>query len=386
MNRDELVSQLVLKSNTAPIFSSEIANVYPEGTDDYNYVSSELDKASVEVIDDIKELDDEFLSEAEDTDVSQIDLTNIPFRGNLVDLYLRDIAPYPVLTQDEECELFKKIEAGKAIEDKLGRSVAGIEVLPAEEFDRLQKIAMEADIARNRIINCNLRLVVYNAKNYNNRGLSFMDLIQEGSMGLMVAISKFDYTRGFKFSTYATAWIKQHISRSLDLYSRTIRVPSHIIEKNNKINDATRRLSQELGRDPYDEEVAKECGLTVAKLREIKQAIIRPTSLEKPIGADEDSTIGDFVQDPNEMNPYEYTKKQDLKETLKKCFETLSEREAQVLILRYGFGGEKPLTLEEVGLRFDLTRERIRQIEAKAIKRLRCPKIMEMLKDFKNND
>lgn len=386
MNREELISKLIEKSNVAPIYISEITNIYPQGSSDYDFVTSTLEGKDVDVIDDSKELDAEFIKEAESIDTSNIDLSNLPFKGNLVDLYLRDIAPYPVLTQDDEIKLFKLVEEGKVAENKLGLHLAGISELTDEDYEKETLIAQNAEKARAKIINCNLRLVVHNAKNYNNRGLNFLDLVQEGSMGLMVAVNKFDYERGFKFSTYATAWIKQAISRALDLYSRTIRVPSHIIEKNNKIIDATRKLSIELGCDPTDEDIAKKVNMSVEKVREIKQAIIKPISLEKTVGADEDTSIGDFVQDVNGLNPFEYTKKEDLKETFRKCFKSLSEREVSVLVLRYGLNGEKPLTLEEVGKRFDLTRERIRQIESRALKKLREPKNLELLKDFMKDE
>ena len=385
MKREELLNKLVEKGNSASIYVSEIANVYPEGSDDFNFLTRELDARDVEIIDDTKDLDEESLKNLEDIDTASLDLLDIPFKGNIVSLYLKDIAPYPVLSIEEERELFSLVEKGKVAEEKLGKAVVGEIELPEEEFIALEEIAKVAEDARTRIVNCNLRLVVYNAKYYNNRGLAFMDLVQEGSMGLMVAINKFDYTRGFKFSTYATAWIRQAISRSLDLSSRTIRVPSHIIEKNSKIVEATRRLSQKLLRDPTDEEIAAEVNISVDKLLLIKQSIIRPTSLEKPVGSDEESTLGDFVRDEDGLNPYEYAKKEGLHKAIKECLSTLNEREANVIILRYGLDGREPKTLEEVGVEFGVTRERIRQIESKAIKKLRCPKIMEKLKDFKNN-
>ena len=386
MKREDLLNKLVEKGNTAPIYVSEITVVYPQGSDEFNFIQQGLDAKDVELIDDSKDLDDGTLSNTEEIDAAKLDMSDIPFKGNLVSLYLKDIAPFPILSLEEEQRLFTLVQSGKEAEEKRARSVVGELELSPEEFAAYEEIAHVAEDARTRIINCNLRLVVYNAKYYNNRGLAFMDLIQEGAMGLMVAINKFDYRRGFKFSTYATAWIRQAISRSLDLSSRTIRVPSHIIEKNSKIVDATRRLSQKLLRDPTDEEIAKEVGITVDKLILIRQSIIRPTSLEKPVGSDDDSTLGDFVRDEDGLNPYEYAKRDGLHEAIKDALSTLNEREANVIILRYGLDGKDPKTLEEVGLEFGVTRERIRQIESKAIKKLRAPKIMEILKDFKNND
>ena len=239
MKREDLLNKLVEKGNSAPIYVSEITVVYPQGSDEFNFIQQGLDAKDVELIDDSKDLDDGTLSNTEEIDASKLDMSDIPFKGNLVSLYLKDIAPFPILSLEEEQRLFTLVQSGKEAEEKLARSVVGEVELSPEEFAAYEEIAHVAEDARTRIINCNLRLVVYNAKYYNNRGLAFMDLIQEGAMGLMVAINKFDYRRGFKFSTYATAWIRQAISRSLDLSSRTIRVPSHIIEKNSKIVDAT---------------------------------------------------------------------------------------------------------------------------------------------------
>lgn len=385
MNREELLNQLLEKSAVAPIYVSEISRVYPQGSSEYEFISSSLDARDVEIIDDTIEAPEKFDLET-DVDTSKIDLTNIPFKGDLVELYLKDIAAYPILSAEEELELFKIYEKGVAAEAKLADFIVGNIELSDEERALLKEDAIAAENARAKIINCNLRLVVYNAKNYNNRGLSFMDLIQEGSMGLIVAINKFDYRLGYKFSTYATNWIRQAISRSLDLTSRTIRIPSHVIEKNNKILEAERRLSAELGRDATIEEISKEVNISPEKIRAIKQAFIKPTSLENKVGTDEDSTLGDFVKDTQSQNPYEYTKNKNLKETLDKILGVLNEREAGVLILRYGLDGNKPLTLEEVGLRYNLTRERIRQIESRVLKKLRDPKIMEMLRDFKENE
>jgi RNA polymerase sigma factor (sigma-70 family) len=257
MKREDLLNKLVEKGNAAPIYISEITNVYPVGSEEFNYIQQELDASDVELIDDSKELDEGLLEKTEELDASNIDFSDLPFKGNLVSLYLKDIAPYPILSLEEEQELFSLVEKGKNAEEKLIKSITGEEELSKEEFEAYEEIAHVAEDARARIINCNLRLVVYNAKYYNNRGLAFMDLVQEGSMGLMVAVNKFDYKRGFKFSTYATAWIRQAISRSFDTSSRTIRVPSHIIEKYTKIIDATRRLSQELSHEPSDEEIAE---------------------------------------------------------------------------------------------------------------------------------
>ena len=278
---------------------------------------------------------------------------------DILQMYLKEIGRKKILTKSEEMELGRLIQEGN------------------DE---------EKESAKKKLVQANLRLVVSIAKKYIGQGVLFMDLVQEGSMGLMKAAEKFDYKKNFKFSTYATWWIKQTIIRAISNHSRTIRIPSHIIEKNNKINDARRKLSVELGRDPSDEEIAKAVSMPVDKIKNIQQVFIKPASLESKVGNDDDSTLGEFVKDTNGLDPYEYTKKHNLKETLISCFKSLNEREINVLILRYGLGDEKPLTLDEVGKRFDLTKERIRQIESRALKKLREPKNLELLKDFKNNE
>ena len=270
-------------------------------------------------------------------------------------IYLREVNSIPLLNSDEEYELAIKCRAGD--ED-----------------------------AKNKLIEANLRLVVSMAKKYySGKGLSFLDLIQEGNLGLMKATERFDPTKGFKFSTYATWWIRQAITRAIADQARTIRVPVHMVETINKLSRFQRQLTLELNREPTDEELAKKMNISVEKIREIIKVAQEPVSLETPIGEEDDSHLGDFVKDERSMSPEEYTTHEILKDEIDDLLLTLTEREEQVLRLRFGLGGGSPKTLEEVGQIFGVTRERIRQIEAKALRKLRHPSRSRKLKDFLND-
>ncbi|ASS38048.1 RNA polymerase sigma factor RpoD [Mogibacterium pumilum] len=268
-----------------------------------------------------------------------------------VRMYLKEIGKVPLLTGAEERELAIRMEQGD------------------EE-------------AKKKLCESNLRLVVSIAKRYLNRGLSFLDLIQEGNLGLIKAVDKFDYTKGYKFSTYATWWIRQAITRSIADQARTIRIPVHMVETINKLIRISRQLLQELGREPTSEEIAKEMGITVEKVREIKKISQDPVSLETPIGEEEDSHLGDFIPDDDVPAPVEAAAYSMLKEQLMEVLDTLSEREKKVLMLRFGLEDGRPRTLEEVGKEFNVTRERIRQIEAKALRKLRHPSRSKKLRDY----
>ena len=268
-----------------------------------------------------------------------------------VRMYLKEIGKVPLLTGAEERELAIRMEQGD------------------EE-------------AKKKLCESNLRLVVSIAKRYLNRGLSFLDLIQEGNLGLIKAVDKFDYTKGYKFSTYATWWIRQAITRSIADQARTIRIPVHMVETINKLIRISRQLLQELGREPTSEEIAKEMGITVEKVREIKKISQDPVSLETPIGEEEDSHLGDFIPDDDVPAPVEAAAYSMLKEQLMEVLDTLSDREKKVLMLRFGLEDGRPRTLEEVGKEFNVTRERIRQIEAKALRKLKHPSRSQKLKDF----
>ena len=268
-----------------------------------------------------------------------------------VRMYLKEIGKVPLLTGAEERELAIRMEQGD------------------EE-------------AKKKLCESNLRLVVSIAKRYLNRGLSFLDLIQEGNLGLIKAVDKFDYTKGYKFSTYATWWIRQAITRSIADQDRTIRIPVHMVETINKLIRISRQLLQELGREPTSEEIAKEMGITVEKVREIKKISQDPVSLETPIGEEEDSHLGDFIPDDDVPAPVEAAAYSMLKEQLMEVLDTLSDREKKVLMLRFGLEDGRPRTLEEVGKEFNVTRERIRQIEAKALRKLRHPSRSKKLRDY----
>ncbi|MBQ6354642.1 MAG: RNA polymerase sigma factor RpoD [Lachnospiraceae bacterium] len=268
-----------------------------------------------------------------------------------VRLYLKEIGKVSLLTADEEVELAKRMGHGD------------------EE-------------AKHKLTEANLRLVVSIAKRYVGRGMLFLDLIQEGNLGLIKAVEKFDYTKGFKFSTYATWWIRQAITRAIADQARTIRIPVHMVETINKLMRVQRQLLQELGREPTEEEIAEEMGLSVERVREILKIPQEPVSLETPIGEEEDSHLGDFIQDENVPVPAEAAARMLLKEQLDEVLDTLTEREQKVLRLRFGMNDGRARTLEEVGKEFDVTRERIRQIEAKALRKLRHPSRSRKLRDF----
>ena len=266
-------------------------------------------------------------------------------------MYLKEIGKVPLLSADEEVELAKKMETG--------------------DLD-----------ARKRLAEANLRLVVSIAKRYVGRGMLFLDLIQEGNLGLIKAVEKFDYRKGYKFSTYATWWIRQAITRAIADQARTIRIPVHMVETINKLIRVQRQLLQELGREPYPEEIAKEMNLPVDRVREIQKISQEPVSLETPIGEEEDSHLGDFIQDDNVPVPAEAAAFTLLKEQLSEVLGTLTDRERKVLELRFGLDDGRARTLEEVGKEFNVTRERIRQIEAKALRKLRHPSRSRKLKDY----
>ena len=267
-------------------------------------------------------------------------------------------------------------------------AIGAYQVLKSKEEEvELAKRVLEGDQdAKDELIQCNLKLVVSIAKHYVNRGMDFLDLIQEGNLGLMKAVDKFDYTRGFKFSTYATWWIRQAITRALADQARTIRIPVHMVETINKITRAQRKLVQKLNRDPTAEEISEELGgvWSAERIREIQQIALDPLSLEKPVGEEDDSHIGDFVVDKDNESPYEYANRSMETERINEVLSQLTEREARVIRLRYGLEDGRTHTLEEVGKEFNVTRERIRQIEAKALKKLRHPSRAKLLKDFRN--
>ncbi len=302
--------------------------------------------------------------------------------GDPVRMYLKEIGKVPLLTASEEIDLAMKIEAGVAASEELDKAEdEGIE-LERRERRRLSRIEQVGLDAKQQLIEANLRLVVSIAKRYVGRGMLFLDLIQEGNLGLIRAVEKFDYTKGFKFSTYATWWIRQAITRAIADQARTIRIPVHMVETINKLVRIQRQLLQELGREPTPEEIAKEMDLTPERVREIQKISQEPVSLDTPIGEEEDSQLGDFIEDDAAVVPPDAASFSMLQEQLTKVLDGLAERERKVICLRFGLEDGHPRTLEEVGREFGVTRERIRQIESKTLAKLRHPSRSSKLKDY----
>ena len=321
---------------------------YEIDSDDIDELYKIFEKEGINLVDkkDSKDDDDEVDVTKEDLSVPKGVTVDDPVR-----MYLKEIGKISLLTAEEEVEIAKRMEEGD-------------------------------ELAKKELAEANLRLVVSIAKRYVGRGMSFLDLIQEGNLGLMKAVDKFDYTKGFKFSTYATWWIRQAITRAIADQARTIRIPVHMVETINKLVRVQRQLVQDLGRDPLPEEIAAEMNLDVERVREIQKIAQEPVSLETPIGEEEDSHLGDFIPDDEILSPQDAATFTLLKEQLNTVLETLTEREKKVLTLRFGLDDGRARTLEEVGKEFDVTRERIRQIEAKALRKLRHPSRSKKLKDY----
>ena len=337
--------------------------------------------------------DDIILDEEDEVEVEKIDLS-VPEGVSVEDpvrMYLKEIGKVPLLSADEEIELAQNMEDGAVAIEKInvlkGRLDGASEEEKAEireEIKTLQRDVDKGADAKKRLAEANLRLVVSIAKRYVGRGMLFLDLIQEGNLGLIKAVEKFDYKKGYKFSTYATWWIRQAITRAIADQARTIRIPVHMVETINKLIRVSRQLLQELGREPSPEEIAKEMSMPVERVREILKISQEPVSLETPIGEEEDSHLGDFIPDEDASEPAEAASFTLLKEQLVEVLSTLTPREEKVLKLRFGIEDGRTRTLEEVGKEFNVTRERIRQIEAKALRKLRHPSRSKKLKDFLN--
>jgi RNA polymerase primary sigma factor len=302
--------------------------------------------------------------------------TNDPVR-----MYLKEIGRVALLTAQEEVSLAKRIDAGLVAEDKLNELGPDVERSNPEARE-LRFEMRDGMMAKRHLVEANLRLVVSIAKRYVGRGMAFLDLIQEGNLGLIRAVEKFDYTKGFKFSTYATWWIRQAITRAIADQARTIRIPVHMVETINKLARIQRQLLQDLGREPTAEEIASQMEMTPAKVREIQKISQEPVSLETPIGEEEDSHLGDFIEDSEAVVPLERASFKLLQEQLESVLHTLSGREKEVIRLRFGLVDGQPRTLEEVGKKFGVTRERIRQIESKTLSKLRHPSRSQKLRDY----
>ena len=317
--------------------------------------------------------DDDRVRARREVDMAMKAPTNDPVR-----MYLKEIGRVALLTAQEEVDLAKRIEAGELATAKLEAA----ETLTDDESFELRYTIRDGGAAKRHLVEANLRLVVSIAKRYVGRGMQFLDLIQEGNLGLIRAVEKFDYEKGFKFSTYATWWIRQAITRAIADQARTIRIPVHMVETINKLVRIQRQLLQDLGREPTPDEIGKEMEMTPAKVREIQKISQEPVSLETPIGEEEDSSLGDFIEDSDAVVPLERASFKLLQEQLESVLTTLSEREKDVIRLRFGLVDGQPRTLEEVGKRFGVTRERIRQIESKTLSKLRHPSRSQKLRDY----
>lgn len=335
-----------------------------------------------EVLDD--DLSDEDLDEEDSIaeEISQLEKTfaNASHAkiNDPVKMYLKEIGQIPLLDPKEEPIIARQIQEGEEAKEAMKSPD-----LSDEEKKKLAKVIAEGEQAKQTLISSNLRLVVSIAKKYVGRGMLFLDLIQEGNCGLIKAVEKFDYTKGFKFSTYATWWIRQSITRAIADQARTIRIPVHMVETINKLTRIQRQLVQDLGRDPLPEEIAEKMeNISAEKVREIQKIALDPVSLETPIGEEDDSHLGDFIEDKDTLSPDDYTNNQLLKDEINAVLQGLTEREEKVLRLRFGLLDGRTRTLEEVGKEFNVTRERIRQIEAKALRKLKNPNRCKRLRDF----
>ena len=314
--------------------------------------------------------------------VRGIDASTVMLTGDPVRMYLKEIGKVDLLTASDEVDLAMKIEAGLEATDQLEAADRGEITLTRAEMRRLMRVEQVGLEAKQALISANLRLVVSIAKRYVGRGMLFLDLIQEGNLGLIRAVEKFDYEKGFKFSTYATWWIRQAITRAIADQARTIRIPVHMVETINKLVRVQRQLLQDLGRDPTPEEIGAEMDMSADRVREIQKISQEPVSLETPIGEEEDSQLGDFIEDSQAVVPPDAASFSMLQEQLGQVLDSLADRERKVIELRFGLVDGHPRTLEEVGREFGVTRERIRQIESKTLAKLRHPSRSSKLKDY----
>ncbi len=364
---DECLNKLIedAKKNKNVIEYDQITGYFreiPLTPELFERISEELEKRNIDVLRIMDEDEDISIEELESDEISEEELELSRLEENVVEglniedpvrMYLKEIGKVPLLTWEEEVELAQRMEQGD-------------------------------EMAKQRLAEANLRLVVSIAKKYVGRGMQLLDLIQEGNLGLIKAVEKFDYNKGYKFSTYATWWIRQAITRSIADQARTIRIPVHMVETINRTTRVSRQLLQELGREPSPEEIAKEMGISVERVREILKIAQEPVSLESPVGEEDDSHLSDFIRDDNIATPADAATYTLLKEQLEDVLKDLTEREQQVLRMRFGLDDGHPLTLEQVGKHFDVTRERIRQIEAKALRKLKHPSRSKKLKDYLN--
>jgi RNA polymerase primary sigma factor len=370
---EELKKKLIARGKQRGSLTYEEINSAFDALDDVN--PDEIDGLFEEITANGIEIIDESKDEKPEADATEEQEEPIPDGLSLDDpvrMYLKEIGRVPLLSMEQEKSLAMRIEAGELELSKNGTADT--------------RIVSDGDEAKRQLTEANLRLVVSIAKKYVGRGMLFLDLIQEGNLGLIRAVEKFDYRKGYKFSTYATWWIRQAITRALADQARTIRIPVHMVETINRLIKVSRQLLQELGREPSVEEIAEAMALTPEKVREVMKISQEPISLETPIGEEEDSHLGDFIEDQEAVAPAEAASVMLLKEKMQDVLQNLTERERKVLVLRFGLEDGHQRTLEEVGQEFGVTRERIRQIEAKALRKLRHPSRGKALKDYWSNE
>ncbi len=380
---DGLFTEIISELANQGILPDEIFDFIKDNSDDQisldELTDEDFNASNIDMMKDYtKEIEEELMREKVfDSSVSiKVD--------DPVRMYLKEIGRVDLLSGEEEYELATLIDRAKKVREEYEFRLRIGDEIASEELAEYEDIFKKGDFSSKKLVEANLRLVVSIAKRYVSRGLQFLDLIQEGNMGLMKAVGKFDYTKGYKFSTYATWWIRQAITRAIADQARTIRIPVHMVETINKMVRTQRTLTQELEREPTPEEIAEKMGISVDRVQSIQKTAQEPISLESPVGEEEDSSLGDFIADHEILTPYEFTSKEMLKRELDAALETLTDREEKVLRMRFGLLDGKSRTLEEVGKEFNVTRERIRQIEAKAIRKLRSPNRSKKLKDFHN--
>jgi RNA polymerase primary sigma factor len=409
MDKEKIIQELKkMALSKGYLTFKDLLNYVEEDSDEFDEITALLDAQQIDVVSEddlveyaVSDIEDDSDEEPDASIVLDLDFTkdieeellnDKSFESNQsikvddpVRMYLKEIGRVELLTGEKEVEYATLISDAKMAKEQYDSLVEDGEEITPEYKTEVENILYKGELAQQRLVEANLRLVVSIAKRYVNRGMQFLDLIQEGNMGLMKAVGKFDHTKGFKFSTYATWWIRQAITRAIADQARTIRIPVHMVETINKLVRTQRQLIQELKREPQPEEVAERMGISIEKVQMIQKVAQEPISLEAPVGEEEDSSLGDFIADPDTLTPMEYTAKEMLRKELDKVLSDLTDREEKVLRMRFGLLDSRARTLEEVGREFGVTRERIRQIEAKALRKLKHPSRSKKLRDFMNN-